>query len=211
MRFSMTCDMLVQTTNAALPEIPSDVPVMLCTPEEYGKISLLETPPGFMGIFHIPSFLPASQLPVSEWILYADGINDPGNLGTIIRTCHWFGVKHIVIGAGTASPYNPKTVQSTMGSLAAVSFYTAAPADIFALGHPIYTADMQGNPADEMRGVLPGIIVMGSESHGISPSWLSNDNSIVSVFIRPADPGHRPESLNVAVAAGIILQALTSA
>lgn len=209
LRFGMSCDMLVVAEDSGFPET-HHIPILSCTTEEYRKISLLDTPPGYMGVFHIQSFLSAGQLPLGQWVLYTDGINDPGNLGTIIRTCHWFGVKHVVIGRGTASPYNPKTVQSTMGSLAAVSFYTAAPADILSLGLPIYTADMQGNPTDTMHGAIPGVIVMGSESHGISPSWYSDAADIVSIFIRPADAYHRPESLNVSVAAAIILQTLTS-
>ena len=134
--------------------------------------------------------------------LVLDTIQDPGNLGTIIRTADWFGIEQIFCSNDSADMYNPKVVQSTMGSIARVKiFYTDLAAwlqdqkDLF-----IYAAALEGQNVTAMKKINEGLIVLGNESKGISPSIFD----LVDLKITIPRKGST-ESLNAAVAAGIIL------
>ena len=133
--------------------------------------------------------------------LFLDGIQDPGNLGTIIRTADWFGLDQIVISADTASCYNPKVVQSTMGSILRVDVIVA---DLEALIQsskmPIYGAVLEGKSIQTTTLVKEGIVVIGNESKGIRPPILALITDPITI------PKYgNAESLNAAVATGIIL------
>lgn len=139
-------------------------------------------------------------------VLALDGINDPGNLGTIIRTMDWFGLRHLVCSPDTVEFYNPKTIHSTMGSFTRVQF---AYADLsgFLAAHPgrKVGAQMQGTPVHEWKPALPTVLVMGSESHGIRPEVQAQlDDSVTIPRLGQA------ESLNVGVATGILCHHLMS-
>lgn len=168
------------------------------------QISQLSTPPGIIGIFALPAVQPVKTIP-SGWSLFLDGISDPGNLGAIIRTAHWFHLRKIILGKDTADPFNPKVVQATMGSLGFIEFL--APEESFAAQDlkdiPVYTADLAGKPVNRFSNPQPGMIVLGSESHGISGIW--KEKATEQVYIPPMHPSEHPESLNVAVSTGIIL------
>ncbi len=134
--------------------------------------------------------------------LVLDDVQDPGNLGTIIRIADWFGVRQIVCSNNSADMYNPKVVQSTMGSIARVKvFYTHLEewlADQKNIN--IYAASLDGEDVTTINKIREGIIIIGNESKGISPSILTlAANKITIPRIGEA------ESLNAAVAAGIIL------
>jgi TrmH family RNA methyltransferase len=137
----------------------------------------------------------------SEFFLVLDDIRDPGNLGTIIRTADWFGIKRIIASQHTADFYNPKVISATMGSFCRVEVsYTDL---IFYLSDcevPVYGAFLSGADIHEERFSQGGIIVIGNESNGISPA--------VEQFVRHRIfiPGFGlAESLNAAIATGIIL------
>src|SRR5688572_20832235 len=138
--------------------------------------------------------------------LALDTIQDPGNLGTIIRTADWFGVEQIVCSEDCVEMYNPKVVQSTMGSIARVKFIYTGLATWMA-DHPgtkIYAATLDGNDITAMNRLQEGIIVIGNESSGIDPEILQLANERITI------PGKgKAESLNAAVAAGIILSYLS--
>ena len=132
--------------------------------------------------------------------LFLDGIQDPGNLGTIIRTADWFGLDQIVVSADTASCYNPKVVQSTMGSILRVDVIVA---DLEALIQsskmPIYGAVLEGKSIQTTLA-KEGIVVIGNESKGIRPPILALITDPITI------PKYgKAESLNAAVATGIIL------
>lgn len=134
-----------------------------------------------------------------------DDLQDPGNMGTIIRIADWFGIDQIVCSKNSVEYYNPKVVQSTMGSLARVNiFYT----DLISFIQnnkeiPLYAAALKGESVFEMGRIEEGIIVIGNESKGIHAELLKLSTHKITI----PRFGHA-ESLNAAVAAGIILSHL---
>lgn len=144
-----------------------------------------------------------------EIVLVLDGVNDPGNLGTIIRTADWFGVTHIVCSIGTVDRYNPKVISATMGSFTRVSVQYLSLKDFFASAKKhrptVLGATLNGTSLDELKVKSPCILVMGSESHGLDSdtyAFLTQELTI------PKKGG--AESLNVAVATAIILSRISS-
>src|SRR5699024_7788513 len=140
--------------------------VTLITHQELKKISQLKTPQTVVGIFRIPTsrFLSDPTLTV-----VIDEVQDPGNLGTIIRLCDWFGIEQLVCSPNTVDCYNPKTVQATMGSLSRVSIvYTDIATYLKNDSRPRYGTFMNG--ANIYHCSLPekAIVIMGNEGHGIS-------------------------------------------
>ncbi len=133
--------------------------------------------------------------------LVLDGIQDPGNLGTIIRTADWFGLDQILVSADTASCYNPKVVQSTMGSIFRVQVIVADLTDVLKdIQLPIYGAVLEGKSIQSTKLEKEGVLIIGNESKGIRKP-LQN---LISHPITIPKYGHA-ESLNAAVATGIIL------
>jgi TrmH family RNA methyltransferase len=144
-------------------------------------------------------------------ILILDGINDPGNLGTLIRTADWFGFSEIYCITGTADVYNPKTVQSTMGSIARVNIAYADAQEIYETikdSHRLLSADMQGQSLGELKQTADDNIalVMGSESHGPSDFWKAKTEAIT---IEKRNTQSGIDSLNVAVAGAILMERLS--
>ena len=133
--------------------------------------------------------------------LVLDGIQDPGNLGTIIRTADWFGLDQILVSEDTASCYNPKVVQSTMGSILRVHIVVAAlPELIKECKLPIYGAVLEGKSIQEVQLANEGLLIIGNESKGIRAPLLSFITDPITIPKYGA-----AESLNAAVATGIIL------
>jgi TrmH family RNA methyltransferase len=133
--------------------------------------------------------------------LLLDGIQDPGNLGTIIRTADWFGLDQIIVSADTASCYNPKVIQSTMGSIFRVQVVvTSLPEFIQETKLPIYGAMLEGKSIQEVQLAKEGILIIGNESKGIREPLLSFITDPITIPRYGA-----AESLNAAVATGIIL------
>ncbi len=133
--------------------------------------------------------------------LLLDGIQDPGNLGTIIRTADWFGLDQIVVSPDTASCFNPKVVQSTMGSILRVQVVVAdLPELIQSVKIPIYGAVLEGKSIQTIDLAKEGVLVIGNESRGIRQPLLSLITDPITI------PRYgTAESLNAAVATGIIL------
>lgn len=173
----------------------------LITPAELQKISQLKTPQNVLGVFRIPETEPDHQDGLS---LVLDGVRDPGNLGTIIRLCDWFGVKQLVCSEDTVDCYNPKTVQATMGSLARVKvLYTDLNEFIRNNSLPVFGTFMDGKIIYEQALPEQGLIIMGNEANGISKEI----EDLVSYRISIPQFGEQKmtESLNVATAASIVL------
>jgi len=137
--------------------------------------------------------------------LALDDIQDPGNLGTIIRLADWFGIEHIFCSQGTVDVYNPKTIQATMGALARVKLhYCHLPSLIASLGEvPIYGTFLDGDNMYEKKLSSHGLIIMGNEGNGVSAEVAKLVNERLYI---PNYPPQREtsESLNVAMATGII-------
>jgi RNA methyltransferase, TrmH family len=180
------------------------LPLTIVTQSELERISFLSTPNQVLGVFKkatAPEIVDFS----SGISLMLDDIQDPGNMGTIIRIADWFGISRIICSISTADAYAPKVVQSTMGSIARVPVFYAA-LDKFINEHPyvkLYVASLQGKPVQELYKINQGIIVIGNESKGVSAAIMQRAYQQITI----ARKGNA-ESLNASVAAGIILSHL---
>ncbi len=164
------------------------------------QISGLKHPKDALAIFKQPVY---KHLPQSGLILVLDNLQDPGNLGTIIRTADWFGIQNIVCSMGTVDCYNPKVVQASMGSLAHVQvYYTDLTAYLPKLDLPVYGTFLKGN--NLYREQLPeaAAIVIGNEGQGISSEIAALVTHKITI---PKALGSRAESLNASVATAIIV------
>jgi len=173
------------------------------TEKELERISQLTTPNQVVAI--VKKFEVEEPVVRGKLSLVLDTIQDPGNLGTIIRTADWFGVKQIICSEDCADVYNSKVVQSTMGSIARVKvFYTnlerwlSQQKDI-----RIYATMLEGKDISKMSPLTEGLIIIGNESKGVSAELLRFANEKITIVQKG-----RAESLNAAVAAGIILSHL---
>lgn len=183
------------------------------TQTEIEQMSSLRTPQGVIGVFKKREDMGNGLLDMGDGLWVAlDGVQDPGNLGTIIRTCDWFGVHHIVCSRDTADCYNPKVVQATMGALARVSVhYIDNLGDVLQqmqkADYPIYGTLLDGKDMYEPTAIPTkdkGIIVMGNEGNGLSPEVRK---LVTHPLFIPSYPTDIPtsESLNVSIATAIVL------
>ncbi|MEZ7946388.1 MAG: RNA methyltransferase [Flavobacteriaceae bacterium] len=169
--------------------------------QELKKISSLKTPNKVIALFKIPVEKNSSS---SGLTVALDAINDPGNLGTIIRLCDWFGVDQLLCSKETVDCYNTKVVQSSMGSLTRVAIsYIDLKEYLTSVSIPVFIADMDGDNIYEMKPPTSAVLVMGNEANGISNSI----KQIVSTKITIPRYGNSQltESLNVATATAILL------
>jgi RNA methyltransferase, TrmH family len=167
------------------------------------RISFLSTPNQVLGLFKKPVF-PALG-PEGGVGLLLDGIRDPGNLGTIIRIADWFAVQRIFCSRDSADAFNPKTIQSTMGSICRVQIDYGDLLEMLS-AHPqipVYGSLMKGVNVLEMDRIREGLILVGNESSGIRGELLERVRYPITI---PGRGG--AESLNAAVATGIILSRL---
>jgi len=195
---SYELERLYTTTDALFTE---DDKVQIISERELSKISSLTTPQMMLGVFKIPDLKPDLKVELS---IVLDGVRDPGNLGTIIRLCDWFGIEQLICSLDTVDCYNPKSVQATMGSLARVKVvYTDLEELLKQVDIPVYGTFMNGK--NIYQEVLPkqALIVMGNEANGISPEIekLISDRIRIPQFGRIRET----ESLNVGTATAIVL------
>ena len=196
---------------AALPEwIASNANLLnnttydTLTPEELQKASLLMHPQQVIALFQTPENELNLDLLKDELILMLDGVQDPGNLGTIARVADWFGIRHIICSPDTADIYNPKAVQATMGALARVKFYYTELAMVLSqYSGPIYGTFLDGNNIYKEELSRNGIIVMGNEGKGISQRTREMINRRLLIPNYP-EGTLTTESLNVAIATSIV-------
>ena len=176
--------------------------------EDIARMSSLRTPQGVIGVFQMPDAVPME----TEGLTVAlDGVQDPGNMGTIIRTCDWFGVRDLVCSEDTVDCFNPKVVQATMGALARVRVHytdlSRRLTEVSAKGMPVYGTLLdgknmyaEGSIQERQRGVL----VMGNEGNGISQAVRKCITH--PLFIPPYPTGaETSESLNVGIATAVVL------
>lgn len=179
--------------------------IILAEKEEIAKASLLQSPPSALAVFEKPHHTIDMGRITKHLTLALDTIQDPGNLGTILRVADWFGIEDIICSTDTADVYNPKVVQATMGAIARVRVHYT---DLERFlreneGIPTYGTFLDGENIYEQQLTPNGIIVMGNEGKGISEGI----SRLISkrLFI-PNYPAERAtsESLNVAMATGIV-------
>lgn len=175
-------------------------PAEVISDREMAQISTFKNPNKVLGVFQMPK---PAEVTFSDWVLVLDRVRDPGNLGTIIRLCDWFGIPHLVCSPDSVDVYNPKVLQATMGSIVRVNivyseledFLQSAPTTVFG-------AFMDGDSVYETKLPHSGILVMGNEAHGISEGL---SRSIGKKLAIPQYGTPSAESLNVAMATAILL------
>lgn len=173
----------------------------LITEAELKKISFLTTPNKALAVFKIPS---QKNTQLQGLIVALDSIRDPGNLGTIIRLCDWFGIKELVCSKETVDCYNPKVVQATMGSITRVNInYLDLNTFLTEAETPIFGAFMDGKNVYKSELPKEGIIIMGNEANGISKAIEQQVTKRIAIP-RFGDL-QATESLNVATATAILL------
>jgi TrmH family RNA methyltransferase len=168
---------------------------------ELKKISALTTPNNCLAVFKIPASMPIEE---KGLILALDDIRDPGNLGTILRLCDWFGISQVICSEQTVDLYNPKVVQATMGSISRVNVsYVDLKSFIHNSSLPIFGTFMDGSNIYKENLPNEAIVIMGNEANGISQEI---ENSIKNRLTIPRFGDLQlTESLNVATATAIIL------
>ena len=169
------------------------------------QMSGQDTPPGLLAVARIPEQKPLAS---KGMVLALDGIANPGNMGTIIRTAEWFGIRQVVCSKDCVELWNPKVIQATMGSVFRMQVtYTDLERfleDTKTAGKAIYGALLEGTNLFRMTSWEEGVIVIGSESHGIRPGVLPYITHPITI---PRAAGSVTESLNASMATGIILAA----
>jgi TrmH family RNA methyltransferase len=174
---------------------------VLISKDDLNRISFLKTPNKSLALFKIPT---ATIIDESKLIVALDDVRDPGNLGTIIRLCDWFGVKDLVCSIGTVDCYNPKVIQATMGSIARVNVVYKDLPDFLNQAKAIkFGAFMDGENIYNKNLPNSGILVLGNEANGVSKSI---ENLIDKKIAIPRfGEFQKTESLNVATATAILL------
>jgi TrmH family RNA methyltransferase len=189
----------IYVTDSAMLEFKGDL-VAVISEGELKKMSGLSTPNKVLGVFHIPVSEP---LDFSDWAIALDDVRDPGNLGTIIRLCDWFGVKSLICSSNSVDCYNPKVLQATMGSISRVNIVYGDLQRIFSNSEvPVYGAFMDGPEVYKEKFPKKGILVMGNEANGVSEAIEALVDKKISI---PQFGLKTAESLNVATATAILL------
>lgn len=201
----LKCQLLVATPEyIQTANIKNAEEVITATSDELQKASFLKTPQNVLGVFYQP--VHDMDIDLSKQLVLAlDGIQDPGNMGTIIRLADWYGIQHIFCSHDTADIYNPKTVQATMGALARVKVHYI---DLQSFLHshkgtPIYGTLLDGENMYEKDLSTNGIIVMGNEGNGIRPEIRQLISHKLYIPNYPLGK-ETSESLNVAIATAIV-------
>lgn len=181
--------------------------------EDLSKISDLSTPNKVLAVAQLPKAPILEDFFKDDLVLALDGIRDPGNLGTIIRTANWFGINKIVCSPDCVDAYNPKVIQSTMGSFAKVDilyhdlsvYFSSLSKDI-----PVYGALLEGPGISNKLFTKRGVILIGSESHGIAGNLLPYVNNPVYIPHFTVNTSiETAESLNASIACAIICYEIT--
>ena len=181
--------------------LQKDIVIKTIDKKIFAKISNTKSPQGILTICDIPKQNPI-KLTLDKWI-YLDKISDPGNMGTLIRSCAWFGIKNIALSPECADPYNPKSIRAAMGTHFIVTLHINTDLNIFKKTHRIIAADLSGENASAYDFPNKCVLVLGSEAHGISEQNLGYIEDFI--FINKLGSGN---SLNVSTAGSILIYLL---
>ncbi len=186
--------------------IPPHIPVTVVEDSEFERISLQKTPQKILALVEQKNWqIDILQIARSDIVLVLDNIQDPGNMGTILRTADWFGIRAILASNGTVDIYNPKVVQASMGAIFRIPvIYEDIVQTLGNAGElPVYGTFMQGDNIYTTSLENRGFIVMGNEANGIG----KNTEKLITqrLTIPSFNPGKHPESLNVGMATAIVL------
>lgn len=179
------------------------------TRAEMERVSLLQAPQDVLGVFSLPSQTEACPMANPERLsIFLDEVQDPGNVGTIIRTADWFGIRDIYCAPGTADCFSPKVVQATMSALARVRLHYFRSREELCQwldnidSMPLYGTFLEGENIYQKKLVAKGLLIMGNEGRGISDEVARRVNQKILI---PAKNSEHVESLNVGIATAICL------
>jgi len=181
------------------------VQIEFCGRGDIGDIKSTDTFPGVLAVVEENDVELDDLLYNKKPVVALDKINDPGNLGTIIRTCDWFGITNILLSEESVDPYNEKTVRSTMGSIFRENIYvsTKITQDLKVFkkqGYKIVLLDMKGKDVANIKPTEKTVYIFGSESHGVSSDLKELADEVYTI------PGYgKADSLNLGVSVGILL------
>ena len=175
------------------------VEVKQCTEAVMRKISSLKTPPGVLAVLELPE---EQNIKLNEITLVTDRVQDPGNLGTIIRTAEALGVNSVVLSEDTVDVFSPKVVQATMGSVFRMKFLRTELSKFFKENSsvPVYAAHLNGKSLYEEKVKVPCYLLVGNESQGVSDQLLPFVHHSIKIPMQG-----EAESFNVSIATAIIL------
>lgn len=190
-------------SDAKMKKIPENIECFEIAAEEMKKISLLTSPPDHLAVVRLPALSLDAQLDPDlfkgRFTIVLDDVQDPGNLGTIIRAADWFGFTDIICSKGSVDAYNPKVVQATMGSLSRMRIHYTELSRLFrAVPLPVFGAVLDGSSLYDTDFGQEGFIVLGNEGQGISSKNQVFLDHRVTI---PSFGG--AESLNVAISAAL--------
>lgn len=193
---------------SSLETTSSHIEIFEAKPEQIERLSSLRTPQGVWMVVERRTEN-GGRGTGSTFVLALDGIQDPGNMGTILRTCDWFGVREVICSRETVSCYNPKVVQATMGAIFRTKvYYGDLPRMLMDKkedGYMVYGAMLAGEDAYRETKVKPSLLVIGNEGHGISAEVAETIDCRLTI----PNIGGTCESLNASVATGILLSLFT--
>lgn len=199
----------LEANASRLSELPEQVRMLTASPAEMARMSTMKAPQGVLAVCRIPVSDCEPDIEPDELVLALDCVQDPGNLGTIIRLADWFGVRTILASTDTVDVYNPKVVQATMGALARVKVHYCNLPQVLAgatekWGIGVFGTFLNGDNIYEASLPAGAILVMGNEGNGISDEVA---RSIGARLLIPSFPPgmQKVESLNVATATAIAL------
>jgi RNA methyltransferase, TrmH family len=191
----------------SINHIVNDVPLTVVKQDEMAQISALKTASTMLLVLKMPENDQDMTLIMPTKAIYLDGVQDPGNVGTIIRIADWFGIDTVIRSSECADYFNPKTVQATMGSMVNVALLSMHIDDVVKWKLPLIGTQMDATSVVEVKLPPRGIMVMGSEGRGMSPPMMSMLTQSISV---PGANHKIADSLNVGIATGIICSYWTS-
>lgn len=183
-------------------------PLTIVSDKDLERMSQFSAPNNAIAVLKLPSQKPPGALEGKGIVIAVDGVQDPGNLGTIIRTADWFGCRQIICSLQCADVYNPKVLQATMGSFKRVDiYYTNLMTFLSELppAYPVFAATLDG--ADMYRKKFPddGLLLMGNESKGVGKELMAFINQKLFIPSPVSNASDRAESLNVSIATAVIL------
>jgi RNA methyltransferase, TrmH family len=193
--------------------VPKGIEIWQSDTKQIEKISTLKTPSSVMLLLELQALQPAPIPKKNELFLFLDDIRDPGNLGTILRTCDWFGIRNLVLSETTVECSSPKVIQASMGSYGRITMHVEKAEHYikrcFDAGVMVAGAFMDGEPVHSIGAPKPGLLIIGNEGKGISQQLLPFINKRISIVRESTQNGFpAAESLNASLAAGILLFAL---
>lgn len=179
--------------------LPKSIKKYVLSAKQLDQVSTFVNPQPVLALFKIPAIKP---FPKQDFVLFLEDIRDPGNLGTIIRSAEWFGLKAVYCSETCADAYNPKVIQASMGSLSRIAVFYLSFTDL-KKNFSAYTAviaDMQGTPLKKYTWAKQNILIIGNEANGISKNLKNDIQQCITIPKKGA-----AESLNASISTAIIL------